>query len=237
MIEKENPKSPGWLKCIEYSCLLDIVFKVLTIIANNHPLINTVTRFKSPKCGELFSLDFYVMIGIKLISIFVMLSGIHACVKQDLYDFNRFVYFFNIYVLIEALSIFGISLETVFSTCAKMKLKKRLMIAGSMFFVGILLLAIYYGIWSCFQDRALHYLQTKDNRDYRDELKTTQRKDYETFGREEEMNKLKGQDKRKFDISPEKVPVKDSLVEFHNAGAGARLQEYSGIDNSSEQIL
>lgn len=110
----EEPPSILYLKCVEYACIADLIFKNLSICFNSHPFITTATKFNSKKCTHLKYFDFYILIAIKIYSILVLAYGIRACIKEDLAEFKSFRLFFYLYVGIEFLALVGISLETMF---------------------------------------------------------------------------------------------------------------------------
>lgn len=206
----DERKNPSYLKCIEYCCLLDIVFKVLSIIYNKHILLQIIITQKSPKCGEIFSLDKNIQLCFKLFSIFIMMLGILACVKEDLYDFNKFrLMFFNVYLVLEVLEVLGISMEVAFFKCSQLPLRQRALTSLSMLVSGLGIVFLYFSIWLCFSNRALHYLQTKNNKAYTDEI--SQLRNYDTFGADDTNRAAPS-----LSVNPETIPIKTSLVEFEN---------------------
>lgn len=208
----DERKSPMYLKCIEYSCLLDIVFKLLSIVLNKHFLLQAIIYEKNSKCGRLFNIDNYIYIGLKLFSIMVMLMGLVACIKEDLYEFNRFRgMMFNFYLFLELLAVLGISFEITFFKCSKLDFKHRILNSVYMLVVGITILSIYFSLWYYFSNNALHYLQTKNNKGYNDEISHGEnQKNYDTFG--DDTSKVAPS----MSIKPENMPIKTSLIEFQN---------------------
>jgi hypothetical protein len=91
--------------CFMTLLIFDSLVKLVTLVLNTHPFIHLVTKFKSPKCHELFEIDEYAMIFLKIVSILIMcVLGIRGTVRGSngggLGEWKRFRSWFNVYVIL-----------------------------------------------------------------------------------------------------------------------------------------
>jgi hypothetical protein len=95
----------GTTTCFILLLLVDSIFKLVTLIYNKHPFIALITKYKSPECHRLMVIDNFIMIALKVSSIFIMLIlGIRGVVKGSngggLDLWKKFRTAFNIYILL-----------------------------------------------------------------------------------------------------------------------------------------
>ena len=179
MLAPSNP----YLRCLEYSCLVDILVKLMSFVLPNTTYVKNSRIYWGETCHQLYGVSRILNMLAKFYSLIISVIGMRGCWYQNLDMLVAFQRHFKFYVFGELFCLLFSMISIAVSNCSNIPTGARVTYVTEMMVIGVVFLAVYYAFWKFFVNRTIEFMQNQ-------EMKIPEEDEPKSFIFEDEHEKL-----------------------------------------------